>query len=123
MPRDSFFQSILFMLLNLVGAVRGRLRDSGVRHLVDAYCGVGFFAVELADLVESFAGVELDQLAIKAARRNAANRQRTNGEFLAGDVAEVLPELLQRFPPTATAVVVDPPRVGCSPASLGLLRQ
>ncbi|PYJ96274.1 MAG: RNA methyltransferase, partial [Verrucomicrobia bacterium] len=26
-------------------------------------------------------------------------------------------------PPTATAVVVDPPRVGCSPASLGLLRQ
>jgi len=122
-PRDSFFQSNFFMLLKLVDAVRERLRDSGVRHLVDAYCGVGFFAVELADLVESFAGVEMDQLAIKAARRNAANRQRTNGEFLAGNVAEVLPELLQRFPPTATAVVVDPPRVGCSPASLGLLRQ
>src|SRR2546426_2336500 len=40
-PRDSFFQNNLFLLPKLVEAVRERVRNSGVRHLVDAYCGVG----------------------------------------------------------------------------------
>jgi tRNA/tmRNA/rRNA uracil-C5-methylase (TrmA/RlmC/RlmD family) len=39
------------------------------------YCGVGFFGIETADAVESFVGVEYDQLAIKAARQNAASRE------------------------------------------------
>src|SRR5437016_2530092 len=122
-PRDSFFQNNLFLLPGLVEAVRERVRDSGVRHLVDAYCGVGFFAIELADEVESFAGIEIDLMAIKAARGNAANRGRSNGEFVSGDVAAVLPGLLKRFCATATAIILDPPRAGCSLASLELLRQ
>jgi len=122
-PRDSFFQNNFFLLARLVEAVRERVRDSGVRHLVDAYCGVGFFAIELADEVESFAGIEIDLMAIKAARGNAANRGRSNGEFVSGDVAAVLPGLLKRFCATATAIILDPPRAGCSLASLELLRQ
>ena len=122
-PRDSFFQNNFSLLPHLVGVARERVRDSGVRHLVDAYCGVGFFAVELGDLVESFAGIEIDELAIRAARRNAANRRRANGEFLAGDVAQHLPGLLEHFSASTTAVVLDPPRVGCSPACLQLLRR
>lgn len=122
-PRDSFFQNNFFLLLDLVESVRDRIRSSGVRHLVDAYCGVGFFAIELAGLVESFSGIEIDRMAIQAARRNAEKRRRTNGEFLPGDVAEFLPSLLAKFSADATAVVLDPPRSGCSPASLRLLRQ
>ena len=122
-PRDSFFQNNFFLLPKLVEAVRERLRDSGVRHLVDAYCGVGFFAIELADEVESFAGIEIDLLAIKAARGNAAHRGRSNGEFVSGDVAAVLPGLLKRFSAAATSIILDPPRAGCSLASLELLRQ
>src|SRR6266566_2300627 len=122
-PRDSFFQNNFFLLPGLVEAVRERVRESGVRHLVDAYCGVGFFAIEMADEVESFAGIEIDLMAIKAARGNAANRGRSNGEFVSGDVAAVLPGLLKRFCATATALILDPPRAGCSLASLDLLRQ
>ena len=122
-PRDSFFQNNLPLLPQLVGVARERVRDSGVRYLVDAFCGVGFFAIELSDLVESFAGIEIDRLAIQAARRNAANRRRANGEFLAGDVAQLLPGLFERFSAGATAVVLDPPRVGCSQACLQLLRR
>jgi len=48
-PRDSFFQNNFFLLPALLETVRERVRDSRVRNLVDAYCGVGFFAVELAD--------------------------------------------------------------------------
>jgi tRNA/tmRNA/rRNA uracil-C5-methylase (TrmA/RlmC/RlmD family) len=122
-PRDSFFQNNFFLLPSLVEAVRERVRESGVRHLVDAYCGVGFFAIELADLVDSFAGIEIDQMAIKSARRNAANRGCGNGEFVSGDVAVVLPDLLEKIPAAETAILLDPPRAGCSRASLELLRK
>lgn len=121
-PSDSFFQNNFHLLPGLVATVRERLREAGVRHLVDAYCGVGFFALELADWVESFAGVEIDGHAIAAARRNAARRGVAHGEFVAGPAENLLPGLLQRFPAGATAVVVDPPRVGCAPAFLETLR-
>ncbi len=122
-PRDSFFQNNFFLLPKLVETVRECLRQGGSRFLVDVYCGVGFFGIECADLVEKFIGVELDQLAIKAARRNAAARNLTNGEFLTGRAEELLPELLNRFPAPATTIVLDPPRTGLLPESLELLRQ
>ncbi|MBI3853637.1 MAG: class I SAM-dependent RNA methyltransferase [Verrucomicrobia bacterium] len=144
-PRDSFFQNNFFLLPKLVEVVRERLRSVGVqasacqemsprreqaeawtptgRFLVDVYCGVGFFSVELADLVESFVGVELDNLAITAARQNATAHSRTNGEFIAGRAEDLLPSLLTRFPPASTTVLLDPPRKGCSPESLQVLRQ
>ncbi len=122
-PPDSFFQNNFFLLPKLVETVRGFLRDGGARHLVDLYCGVGFFGIELADLVESFVGVEYDRLAIKAAQKNAAARKISNGEFISATVEEVLPELLQKFSPEKTSVILDPPRKGCLPETLRLLRE
>ena len=122
-PRDSFFQNNFFLLPKLVETVRGFLRDGGAKHLVDLYCGVGFFGIETADVVESFVGVEYDQLAIKAARQNAASRKISNGEFVAAQVEVILPELLQKFSPEKTAVILDPPRKGCWPETLELLRR
>lgn len=122
-PRDSFFQNNFHLLPALVETVRNRIRESGVQHLVDVYCGVGFFAIELADVVESFAGVELDKPAVQAARRNATARGRTNGEFILGRAEDCLPGLLQRFIAENTAVILDPPRTGCPPEALQLLRE
>ena len=122
LPRDSFFQNNFHLLPELVATVRERLQAAGTRYLVDVYCGVGFFALELADLVTAFAGVELDRLAIQAARRNAEARGATNGEFLAGQAEELLPALLARFPAAASSLILDPPRRGCVPASLTALR-
>jgi 23S rRNA (uracil1939-C5)-methyltransferase len=122
-PPDSFFQNNLFLLPKLVETVRGMVRSSGARHLVDLYCGVGFFGIELADVVETFVGVEYDQQAIKAARANAQSRGLQNGEFISSKVEEALPGLIVRLSPQLTAVVLDPPRKGCAPQTLGLLRQ
>jgi 23S rRNA (uracil1939-C5)-methyltransferase len=122
-PPDSFFQNNFFLLPGLVQVVRDCLQQSGTRYLLDVYCGVGFFSLELGDLVESFVGVELDRLAIQAARRNAVARARTNGEFVAGAVEDLLPALLSRFPTRATTVLLDPPRTGCHPGSLQVLRR
>jgi tRNA/tmRNA/rRNA uracil-C5-methylase (TrmA/RlmC/RlmD family) len=120
-PRDSFFQNNFFLLPQLVETVRECLRTSGARFLLDVYCGVGFFSIELGDMVESFAGVELDRQAVKAAKMNATARDRRNGEFLAGSAESLLPGLIRRFSAPATAVLLDPPRVGCPPDLLALL--
>lgn len=122
-PEHSFFQNNFFLLPELVATVREFVRQGGARHLVDLYCGVGFFGIELADAVESFVGVEYDQPAIRAARRNAVARGRTNGEFIAAKVEEALPELVRRFSSRATTVLLDPPRKGCLPQTLDLLRR
>jgi 23S rRNA (uracil1939-C5)-methyltransferase len=136
-PRDSFFQNNFFLLPELVETIRGFISGTGVspvrpggltgkmpvplKHLIDLYCGVGFFGIELADSVESFAGVEYDRLAIQAARKNAAARKISNGEFISAAVEEALPELLKKFSPEKTAVILDPPRKGCRPEILKLL--
>src|ERR1017187_2683070 len=120
-PRDSFFQNNFHLLPGLVAAVRERLRAGATRFLIDAYCGVGFFSVELSDLVERFAGVEVDTAAIKAARQNALARGKANGEFIAGRAEDLLPRMLARFDPAATTLLLDPPRTGCPPELLPLL--
>ena len=142
-PESSFFQNNFFLLPKLVETVRGFLRDGGAHHLVDLYCGVGFFGIELADLVESFVGVEYDRLAINSARKNIASRKISNGEFISAKVEEILPELLKRWGETPgepqlkndvgsrgrsphqnqIAVLLDPPRKGCWPETLRLLRE
>lgn len=121
-PKDSFFQNNFFLLPGLVDTVRGFLKGSGAQHLIDLYCGVGFFGIEAAPAVKSFVGVEYDALAVKAARQNAATRNLTNGEFISAKAEEALPELLKKFPIENTAVLIDPPRKGCWPSLLELLR-
>ena len=122
-PRDSFFQNNFHLLPKLVETVRERLRDAGSRRLIDAYCGVGFFALELADLVESFVGVEYDGLAIKAAKENMKQREVTNGQFVSGPAEDYLGGLLQRHPNEPTTLVIDPPRTGVPGDALQRIRR
>jgi 23S rRNA (uracil1939-C5)-methyltransferase len=122
-PQDSFFQNNFFLLPELVKTVRSYFQSSGSRFLIDLYCGVGFFGIELADLADAFLGVELDRKAVVSARKNAANREITNGDFQMGPAEELLPHILQSFPAAATTVLIDPPRTGCPAAGLELLRE
>jgi tRNA/tmRNA/rRNA uracil-C5-methylase (TrmA/RlmC/RlmD family) len=122
-PVDSFFQNNFHLLPELLRIVRENLLASGARILIDAYCGVGFFSIELADAVEQYVGIELDSKAIKAARTNAQTKGRLNGEFLAGNTEEVLPRIIGKYLPDKTSILLDPPRTGCRPEVLELLRE
>src|SRR5205085_6961173 len=102
-PRDSFFQNNFFLVPKLVEMVRNGLHDSNMRFLIDAYCGVGFFAIEAANLVERFIGIELDGPAIKAARENAGSHGAKNGEFICGRTEDQLPLVLRNLDPRRTA--------------------
>jgi tRNA/tmRNA/rRNA uracil-C5-methylase (TrmA/RlmC/RlmD family) len=121
-PPDSFFQNNFHLLPGLVDTVRGRLLDAGTRQLLDLYCGVGFFGIELANSVERFIGVELDAMAIRAARRNAERRRIRNGDFVRGTAEQILPGLLAEVPAAETSVMVDPPRRGCAASLIADLR-
>src|SRR5688572_699912 len=122
-PHDSFFQNNFFLLPELVNTVRSYFKESGSRFLIDLYCGVGFFGIQLADLADAFLGVELDKKAIQSARKNAADRNIANGDFQMGYADELLPHIVQSFPPKATTILIDPPRTGCPRPSLELLRE
>ena len=57
----------------MIQAVAERLHSAGVQHLIDAYCGVGFFSLSLADKVQRFTGVEVDKRAIEASKKKRGN--------------------------------------------------
>lgn len=122
-PKDSFFQNNFFLLPRLVDTVREQLRQSGSRYLIDAYCGVGFFSLELADVVERFLGVELDASAIRSAKKNAVLKGKTNGDFIPGRTEDLLPQMLSSFDRRQTTLILDPPRTGCPADMLQLLRE
>ena len=86
--------------------------------LIDAYCGAGFFALELADCVKKVVGIESHVESVDSARREAKTRGLANVEFIAGLVEEVL----ARTPlPVSSALLVDPPREGCHPSVIDLI--
>ena len=122
-PDHSFFQTNFFILPKMVAQVRKIFKSNDSEYLIDTYCGVGFFAIELANLTKRFVGVESDKLAIKAAQENSIKFGATNGEFIDGRTEDLLPELLKKFSPNKTSVLLDPPRKGCAPSAIEQLRK
>jgi 23S rRNA (uracil1939-C5)-methyltransferase len=113
----SFFQVNVEQAAQLAQMVRRALDLRGSEVLVDAYTGVGTFAVLLAPYVRKVIAVEESPAAVADARENAQGLD--NVEFVLGKTEEVLAGLEQK----PDALVLDPPRTGCRPEALkGLLR-
>ena len=84
---------------------------SGNESVLDIYCGIGTISLFFAQKAKNVIGVEVIEEAIEDAKRNATLNNLTNVEFVAGDAADVIPNLNnQGF--KADVVVVDPPRKG-----------
>lgn len=75
--------------------------------ILDAYCGVGTFALMLARHADKVIAIEESASSIKDARWNL--REVENIEILQGKVEDVLPTLAERL----DGLVIDPPRAGC----------
>jgi len=85
--------------------------------IVDAYCGVGTFALLLARHVDKVIAIEESASAMKDAQWNL--REVSNVEMLKGKVEELLPALGDHI----DGLVIDPPRAGCQQAVLDALVQ
>ena len=115
LARD-FFQNNPFILPAFTGYVRDQAAASGARHLVDAYCGSGLFALTCAPAFEKVAGIEISESSVVFARQNAELNGIKNAQFQVGDASAIFAGLL--FPAAETAVVIDPPRKGCDESFL-----
>lgn len=85
--------------------------DSQIEFLVDAYCGVGVFAICGHKDFKEIVGVEVNEQAIRLAEQNLSRNDVSNVRFQLSS-AEVIFDGLN-FAPDRTAVLLDPPRKGC----------
>ncbi len=85
--------------------------------VVDAYCGVGTFALLLARHVDKVIAIEESTSAIKDAQWNL--RDVDNVDILKGKVEIVLPDIASKI----DGLVIDPPRAGCQQVVLDALVQ
>lgn len=90
--------------------------------VIDAYCGIGTISLSLAKHVQKVYGVEIVEQAILDAKENAIRNQIDNVEFYCQDAGEFMVEFAKKNKPI-DAVIVDPPRKGCSSLFLNQLLQ
>ena len=108
----SFFQVNVEQAAAAADVVRDRLHLTAADVLLDAYTGVGTFAILLAPSVKRVIAVEESSAAVADAKQNAGDLQ--NLEFVLGRTEDVL----RNLPVKPDVVVLDPPRSGCQPRAL-----
>ena len=107
-PR-SFRQTNDGAAAELLALVAGLLSpETPATHLIDAYCGAGFFTRHLRGRFERVVGLEWDRRAVEEARKDAAPHE----IYHCGDVALLLPDALADAPADGTVLIVDPPSEG-----------
>jgi 23S rRNA (uracil1939-C5)-methyltransferase len=99
----------------LHGLLDGNLQEPSSMTVVDAYCGVGTFALLLARHVGRVIAIEESASAIKDAQWNL--RDVTNVDIRKGKVEDLIPGLAEQL----SGFVIDPPRAGCQREVLDVL--
>ena len=114
----SFFQVNAEQSDRVAELVREALALQGTETVVDAYAGVGTFAVLLAPHARRVIAIEDSVPAVEDTRRNAAGLP--NVDYRQGRTEDILGEVAAEGP-GIDAVVLDPPRTGCAPGTLEAL--
>ena len=87
--------------------------SSDIDNLIDCYCGSGLFAIAGSKSFVNVVGIEVSEVAVKAARANAVLNGCSNVAFHAGTAEEIFGANVKHLPNERTVVVIDPPRAGC----------
>lgn len=109
-----FFQNNPYILPEMVEYVLSQARTPSVHYLVDAYCGVGLFALSGSSHFRRVLGVEVNQSAVQWAENNAKANHIHNAAFKVGKAESIFAQV--EFSPDETAIIIDPPRAGCDEA-------
>jgi 23S rRNA (uracil1939-C5)-methyltransferase len=115
---QSFFQVNVPQAEQLLRLVREGLDPQPGQRLLDAYSGVGSFALPLSRLVGEVVAVEENPGAVEDGRASAIFNNVSNVKFVTGQVERRLLTLDGSF----DGAILDPPRRGCHPAALEGLR-
>ncbi|KAG0327435.1 tRNA(m5U54)methyltransferase [Dissophora globulifera] len=136
-PAGSFFQNNNAILPSLIGYVKQQLHlplstsastssepttsastdaqpSREIQYLVDAYCGSGLFGITCHEGFKKVLGVEISAASISCATNNLVlNKLSTDTTAFHLDDADKIFAHID-FPSAETALIIDPPRKGCS---------
>src|SRR6266568_2040250 len=114
---NAFLQTNTRMAERLYELAREFAGLSGEETVYDLYCGIGTIGLSLAADALTVWGIEASEESVACALENAELNGITNAAFFAGNVGEVVDELLERSG-APDVVVVDPPRAGLAGKAL-----
>jgi 23S rRNA (uracil1939-C5)-methyltransferase len=114
---NAFLQTNTSMAEKLYALAREAAGLTGGETVWDLYCGIGTIGLSLAGDALTVWGIEVSEESVACALENAELNGVTNAAFFAGNVGEVVEELLDRSGPP-DVVVVDPPRAGLAGKAL-----
>src|SRR6476661_812364 len=114
---NAFLQTNTAMAERLYALAREAAGLTGDETVWDLYCGIGTIGLSLARDALTVWGIEVSEESVACALENAELNTITNAAFFAGNVGEVVEELLERAGEPDVAVV-DPPRAGLSGKAL-----
>jgi 23S rRNA (uracil1939-C5)-methyltransferase len=114
---NAFMQTNTFMAEHLYALARDAAGLTGVETVWDLYCGIGTIGLSLAKDALTVWGIEVNEESVACALENAELNGITNAAFFAGNVGQVVDDLLERSG-APDVVVVDPPRAGLAGKAL-----
>ena len=93
---------------------------SGKEILIDLYCGTGTMGIIASSKAKKVYGIEIVADAVRDAKINAQANGADNIEFLNMDASKGAQAMI-RSKIKADAMIVDPPRKGCSPETISAI--
>jgi len=114
---NAFLQTNTAMAQRMYALAREAAGLTGGETVWDLYCGIGTIGLSLAGDALTVWGIEVSEESVACALENAVLNGITNAAFFAGNVGEVVEELLERSG-APDVVVVDPPRAGLAGKAL-----
>ncbi len=114
---NAFLQTNTAMAERLYGLARDAAGLTGGETVWDLYCGIGTIGLTLARDALTVWGIEVSEESVACALENAEINGVANAAFFAGNVGQVVDELLARSG-SPDVVVVDPPRAGLAGKAL-----
>jgi 23S rRNA (uracil1939-C5)-methyltransferase len=114
---NAFLQTNTAMAERLYALAAEAAALTGTETVWDLYCGIGTIGLILAPRALTVWGIEVSEESVGCALENAELNGVTNAAFFAGNVGQVVDELVDRSGPP-DVVVVDPPRAGLAGKAL-----
>jgi len=114
---NAFLQTNTAMAERLYVLAADAAALTGSETVWDLYCGIGTIGLTLARNALTVWGIEVSEESVACALENAEINGVTNAAFFAGNVGQVVEELVERSG-SPDVVVVDPPRAGLAGKAL-----
>lgn len=116
---QSFCQVNLSIAEQLIEFICSQLEKTDI--VLDAFCGIGIFALLIAKYVTRAVGIDSNKQAIEDAVHNTKLNHISNAVFWQGKVEDLFPEIVAKE--QINTVLFDPPRKGLDPSVITSLSQ